>query len=217
MRKLEMIGRTFGDWEVVEEVQKRNNKRAFLCRCRCGKKFVVMGDNLRNRISTQCMSCSSKIKGKKHATHGMTDTRIFNLWHGMLERCRNPHHNSYKNYGAKGIKVCTRWEESFEAFLADMGEPPTTKHQLDRYPDQKGNYEPGNVRWVTSKEQNNNRSNNVLITFQGEIHSIAEWAELLGVGSGILYWRVAAGWPVHKVLSTPINSPTQKRKPTQAA
>jgi hypothetical protein len=202
MKKVEMIGKEFGKWTVLEEVEKRNNKRAFMCRCDCGKKYVVMGDNLRNGTSVWCMSCSSKIKGTKHNTHGMTYTRVFKIWAGMVQRCTKPYHIAYKSYGAKGVKVCPEWENSFEVFLKDMGEPPTEDHQIDRI-NNNGNYEPGNCRWASRKVQQNNRSNNVLITFKGETHSIAEWSKLVGIGETTLHWRMKAGWSHEKVLSTP--------------
>lgn len=203
MRKIEMIGRKFGDWIVLEEVEKRNNKRAFLCQCACSKQYVVMGDNLRNGTSEQCMSCSSKIKGGKHKTHGMTNTKVFDLWHSIKQRCNYPKHRSYKNYGAKGIRICERWAQSFEAFYEDMGDPPSLTHQIDRI-DSKGNYEPGNCGWVTPKEQQNNKSNNVNLTFLGVTQSVAMWADKLGVNPTTLHWRISAGWSDAAVVSTPV-------------
>lgn len=74
------------------------------------------------------------------------------IWRAMLTRCYNPNSDSYPRYGGRGIGVCPEWRKSFDAFYAALGEPPTPKHQLDRYPDADGDYEPGNVRWATAKE-----------------------------------------------------------------
>lgn len=203
MRKTEMIGKKFGQFLVLKEVEKKNNKRAFLCRCSCKKEYIVMGDNLRSGNSTQCMSCSSKIKGGKYRTHGMTNTRVFKVWAGIKDRCRNTNCPLYKNYGGRGISVCDRWFNSFEAFLKDMGEPPSLKHQIDRE-DNDGNYEPGNCRWVTSEVQQNNRRNNVLIEHNGRKKTLSQWATCLGVGVTTLRWRLLAGWPPEKILSVPV-------------
>src|ERR1700730_4895282 len=91
-----------------------------------------------------------------HARPGKV-SRTYSSWRAMIERCERPTNNVFKYYGALGVKVCERWRDSFESFLADMGERPdgTT---LDRFPDGKGNYEPDNCRWATSKQQNRNSS-----------------------------------------------------------
>jgi hypothetical protein len=75
----------------------------------------------------------------------------------MIQRCEQPTHIGYKDYGGRGITVCKRWRESYAAFLADMGRKPSLKHSIDRYPDNDGDYEPGNCRWATAKEQSANQ------------------------------------------------------------
>ena len=205
MRKIEMVGRQFGKWAVLEEVEKRNNKRAFKCRCDCGTEAVVMGDNLRSGGSTQCQSCSSKLKGGLHGTHGQTGQRIYNIWRGIKARCRNPSSSLYKNYGARDIWVCDRWFDNFEAFLNDMGPCPSAQHQIDRI-NNDGPYVPGNCRWVLPKQQQNNKRNNVVISFQGEERSVAEWAQALGVNESTLHMRLRAGWSPVRVLSVPVRA-----------
>lgn len=88
--------------------------------------------------------------------HGMSRTSEYNSWNDMRRRCLKPYTHSYQWYGAKGIKVCQRWQDSFINFYADMGPKPTSKHQIDRI-DSSGNYEPKNCRWVTASEQARNK------------------------------------------------------------
>ena len=119
------------------------------CKCDCGRTPVVYGRVLRGGITR---SCGCKGGGYKHgyARDGLRHPSYI-VWIGMLERCNNPNHLSYKNYGGRGIKVCKRWLD-FTKFLQDMGERPSPELQIDRI-DNDGNYEPGNCKWSTRKEQ----------------------------------------------------------------
>lgn len=144
-------------------------------------------------------------------THGRKGTAEYRVWSKMLARCTNQNENNYARYGALGVSVCERWRK-FENFLADMGERPSDRHQLDRYPNKTGNYEPGNCRWVTSKENNRNKNNNVVITFNGESLCMAEWAERIGIANELLWKRInTLGWPTDKALTTPVRYMTPRK------
>ena len=118
----------------------------------------------------------------------------------MKDRCFGVNHPKYPEYGARGVTVCERWR-TFENFYADMGPRPSMAHSLDRYPDQNGNYEPGNVRWATVSQQQSNKRNAVLIEYQGERLNVAEWSRRTGIASDTIAYRLRRGWPVERILT----------------
>jgi len=134
-----------------------------------------------------------------NVTHGRYRSLSYRTWDNMLQRCRNSKYPKYYDYGGRGIKVCERWLK-FENFLADMGERPEGK-SLDRI-DVNGDYEPGNCKWATRKEQGSNRRDS--IPFQGQSQSLLAWAEELGISYAALHCRITRGWSVEKAFSTPV-------------
>lgn len=130
--------------------------------------------------------------------HGMTGSRVHNTWMRMHDRCRNDRSG---NYGQRGIRVCARWQ-SFVAFYEDMGDPPSDAHSIDRI-DVNGNYEPGNCRWATRKEQARNTRANTLLRHRGEERTLAEWSELTGIKSTTICRRLASGWEIGRALTEP--------------
>lgn len=124
--------------------------------------------------------------------HGMRDSSEYGIWCAMLGRCRNPKATGYKNWGGRGITVCERWE-IFANFFADMGKRPKGM-SLDRFPNNDGNYEPGNCRWATRTEQNRNSRHNVYIEHGGQRKLISEWAREFGLRLPTLIVRHQRGW-----------------------
>lgn len=124
------------------------------------------------------------------------------VWMGMRSRCKHKSNPSFKRYGALGVTVCEQWDKSFAAFLKDAGERPSLRHQLDRIDGTKG-YEPGNVRWVTSKEQQRNRRNNVRVTINGVTKVASAWAEETRISAETFRKRLRAGWEPQRALMTP--------------
>jgi hypothetical protein len=123
----------------------------------------------------------------------------------MMERCHNRSNKDYPDYGGRGIRVCERWR-AFAAFFADMGVRPSLAHSIDRYPNNDGNYEPGNCRWATSKEQARNKRNNRILRHGGRAATIAEWAEITGLPGGTIQARVTQlRWSVADALSRPLH------------
>lgn len=139
-------------------------------------------------------------------THGCSignQTPEYNSWLSMRTRCRNPKARQWPWYGARGISVCDRWLNSFEAFLSDMGVRPTPKHTLDRI-DGSGNYTPENCRWADKKEQARNRSSSLIFTANGESKTAAEWSEITGINVKALYARKQMGWSDNDIVNRPV-------------
>jgi hypothetical protein len=134
----------------------------------------------------------------------------------MFERCYSKNHKRWRSYGSRGITVADRWRE-FENFLADMGPKPTPKHSIDRYPDNDGNYEPGNCRWATASEQRRNARDNLYVEHEGERVLLFELCQRLGLNYPVMRGRVHMGWPWAKALTEPTRARVRngERKPRQ--
>lgn len=125
------------------------------------------------------------------------------IWQQMKKRCFNASNPAYHNYGGRGIVVCARWRNDFAAFLDDMGKRPSEQHSLDRI-NNDGNYEPGNCRWATGKEQMNNCRINVFVEFNGKTQTLVQWARELGLPDYLPSARLRHGWTVERALTSPV-------------
>ena len=141
--------------------------------------------------------------GLLHTIHGMTNTRIHNIWGGMLQRCQNPNDPRYYLYGGRGIKVCKRWQ-TFEHFYKDMKEGYGDELTIDRI-NNDGNYTPKNCRWATWKQQSDNRRNTRFVEYKGIRDTSASWARFFKIPNGTLWNRLYfLKWPIEKALFTPV-------------
>jgi hypothetical protein len=127
----------------------------------------------------------------------------FKTWSGIKRRV-SPKCKDAGRYYRRGIRMCARWQK-FENFLADMGERPSVNHSIDRYPDNDGDYKPGNCRWATAKQQARHRRSNRKITFRGQTKTVTEWAEEMGVSRAALGYRLNAGWSIRSALRLLLN------------
>lgn len=179
----------------------------WLCLCDCGREKVVRGISLRKGITKSCGCLRTKTITDFNTTHGGRNLAEYGIWQHMLNRCRNKNVPEYRLYGGKGISVCDRWQD-FKNFIDDMGSRPSKNHSIDRK-NVDGNYEPSNCRWATSKEQQRNRTNNVLYTYRGITASLAELCDLHGLKYKTVHRRLATGFDIESAFS-------KKRLPRRA-
>ena len=156
---------------------------------------------------TKRMASTPKVKSYKRAgriaeCHGLSKTPEYRVWAAMISRCRNPNDQSFNHYGARGIKVCSRWRESFVLFLADVGVRPSKSHSLDRE-NNDGNYDPKNARWVLRRVQAQNTRRNKKIEYKGEALAIAEVARRIGLSRHTVRTRLNKGMTAKEAAETP--------------
>ena len=135
-------------------------------------------------------------------THGKTQTAEYRVWSAMKRRCLNPNVIGFDKYGERGITICDRWINSFEAFLEDMGERPPM-HTIERVDNALG-YSPDNCTWATRKEQASNTRRNHNITFEGITKTLTQWAEYLGLKQSTIRQRMSRGWSIKQALTIPL-------------
>lgn len=204
-RAEDLTGRQFHYLTVLYRVPNKAPKRArWKCRCVCGREVEVDAKDLRrkDRHTMSCGCMKGKLIGERQQTHGMSRHPAWAVWHSMRQRCLDPSHKAYHNYGGRGITICTDWLNSFEAFWQDMGPSYQPGLDLDRIDNSKG-YSPENCRWTTRKiNSRNRRTNRVIDTPLGRM-TVSELSERIGIGETTLLYRLDHGWPTESLCTRP--------------
>ena len=191
-------------WSVVGPSMRRDGRLFWPCRCACGTERLVYASSLRSGASKSCGCLSREVTGERATTHGESGDPQYVAWTQMKARCHRPSSEKFAIYGGRGITVCDRWRESYAAFLEDMG-PRPEGHSIDRI-DVNGNYEPGNCRWATPREQGANLRKSRNLTRDGKTLCMSEWSRVTGLPIGTIFMRLALGWTVERTLTAPVRS-----------
>lgn len=177
-RALDLQGNVFNRLTVLERSLKKGRHSYWLCICSCGKKHIARQDGLIANAIKSCGCLRNEVVRKRSLKHGASigrkTTKEYKSWLAAKDRCYNPNSEKYHIYGARGIVMHSSWVNDFATFFKHMGQCPSN-HTLDRIKND-GNYEPGNCRWATIKQQSRNTSVNVWISYKGITMIEADWA-----------------------------------------
>lgn len=205
---IDMTGQKCGRLAVLKQVKGKrwHGQFVWLCQCDCGNRVQVPGADLR-KGHTQSCGCLNLERIKERSTkHGAAGSHPrdswpeYNIWVQMKQRCYNHKSNRYYKYGARGIKVCDRWRNSFENFIADMGRRPKGMYGIERK-NNDGNYEPDNCCWATRAEQAINKTNNVMIEIDGQSKPLSVWCREYGKNYGTVWSRLKLGYTPLEALT----------------
>jgi hypothetical protein len=165
------------------------------------KKFGVTYGAVRLHLLAQGIKLrNAKISQERH---GKSDTPEYYIWRSMIQRCRQ-NGMGHKDYGQRGIKVYGPWRTSFQKFLSYVGPRPTPAHSIDRFPNNDGDYEPGNVRWATIEEQQNNKRSSRFITIEAGTKTVREWEKARGFKINLIAGRLRRGYSPDEAINTPV-------------
>lgn len=184
----DMIGKVFGRLTIIKFYGKDSHRcRVWICRCVCGNETKVTTQHLRSGHTKSCGCYNAEQAAIRSTKHGLRSTHRseYETWKSMRSRCNNLNDKDYKYYGGKGVKVCDRWL-SFANFMSDMGARPSPKHQIDRFPNNDGNYELSNCRWATLEQQSRNRSDNRILEHDGRRMILSDWSRLFNINPSTL-------------------------------
>lgn len=189
------IGQKFGRWTVLARSGKSTSGNAlYLCKCDCGKEKVIQINTLTSGQSTSCGCSSAEITRERATIHGYSHHPLYHVLSDMIDRCYNPNSQEYQRYGARGIKVCDEWRNDKAAFVVwALTHGYERGLQIDRVDNNLGYY-PDNCRFVTNRENTNNRRNTVFVEIRGDVMPVTIASELYGVNSKTMSERYRQGY-----------------------
>ena len=204
MKLVDLTNKRFERLTVIKRVNNSKHGDArWLCKCDCGNQVIVSSPNLKSNHVKSCGCLAKEIKSQIHKKHGLTSTKIYIIYHSMLNRCYNKNDKSYFRYGGRGISVCPEWRKDFINFYNWAMQNGYREDLTIERINVNDNYKPDNCRWATITEQANNRRTSKYIEYKGEVHTIAEWAKIYNIPYLMFYRRLKRGWDFDKCIKTP--------------
>lgn len=177
---IDLTGFRFNHFTVLHFDKSVKCNYTWICKCDCGTIKSVRSSALKKGTIKSC-GCFKKSKQHGHSRCEGDSYDVYRAWQSMKARCHQKTNKDYYLYGERGISVYDEWRNNFKSFYDYIGDKPSKKHSLDRFPNKNGNYEPGNIRWATGLQQGQNVRRNVEITFNGITMVLAEWGRYFGV------------------------------------
>lgn len=207
-----LVGCRFGRLVVDEFAGIRNRHYYWRCQCDCGQKTMVDAGKLRSGHTQSCGCLLNERRVESHTTHGHAKqgarSAEYGIWVSMRQRCNSESSSSYGRYGARGVKVCSRWG-SFSVFLEDMGPRPSALHSIERI-NVNGDYEPSNCKWIESRLQARNRRESVIVNYRNSQTQLSGLCESKGLNYHAVWQRLhRLGWTVERAIDTPIREKTR--------
>lgn len=193
----DLTGQGFGRWLVLAFSHCNSQRNScWFCVCQCGIFRIVNRTMLIKGTSKSCGCLRRDLK----TTHGMKNSPEYKSWDAMRQRCLNRNHIAYSRYGGKGIEICDRWLHSFANFYADIGPRPSKSYSIERL-DNSGPYSPDNCVWATRKQQQANRGDNKILTYEGVTMHLSAWARKYALSKCCLSLRLKRGWSIEAALT----------------
>lgn len=201
MRRTDLTGRHFGRLTVKRFLAfDQHHKAHWLCLCICGGTCTPATHALTSGATQSCGCLQRERTSRCRKTHGGSKAPLYHIWSSMIQRCHTETNHQYSNYGGRGIRVCSRWRQSFAAFRDDIGPRPSKRHTIERI-DNNGPYAPKNCRWATRPEQALNTRRNRLLTFNGSTKPLKVWANETKIDYTTLLYRLLRGWTIQEALT----------------
>ena len=197
------IGKRYGRLTVVgfshyKQYRTRNCTPYVKCVCDCGNEKTICLYSLLYGLTQSCGCLVKDNNGKR--THGLSKTRLYNIYNDIKRRCNNSNRKEYHNYGGRGISMCEEWKSDFLKFYEwSLENGYQDNLSIDRI-DVNGNYDPNNCRWTDAMTQANNKRVNHFVTYNGETHTLAEWSRIKNISSSCIRHRISCGWNLEEVF-----------------
>jgi hypothetical protein len=192
------LGKTFGYWTILSVAKSNSRKKSYICKCICGNEKVVALDTLKLGTSKSCGCFHKEQLSKKLTTHGQTGKRIMTIYYNIKNRCYCENNNRFKDYGGRGIRMCDEWKNNSSLFVKWSLENGYAENMtIDRI-NNDGDYCPENCRWISMKEQAQNKRTSITFTFYGVTKNLKEWCDCIEENYKKMYGRYHRGYKVFR-------------------